>query len=245
MNNLENKKLPVWLIIGIVLVPLVFAWFTLRQGYSRKARTVSFAWLVVSLLFVAVLPTPPASTTPIAEKQKNAQVVVEPKKVDGLTAETVPANVEENIGMTPEEFRKKFNAELKKHDISFIRPLGEFDIRKGDVRDSFLVQFSDDLGMTGTVNKDGMLREVIFIMTNSNPNENPVPSMFVVTGTTSNVLSNNSKEGTDSLVDLIKKSMEGMNDENNTHSKIIGNIKYYALASPELGLWVGVSPAKE
>jgi hypothetical protein len=96
--------------------------------------------------------------------------------------------------------------------------------------------------MTGTVN-NGMLREVLFIMTNSNEAENPVPNLFIVTGTTSNILnSKNTKEGTDSLIDLIKKSMEGMETKENTHSKVIGDVKYYAISSPEMGLWVGFSP---
>ena len=176
---------------------------------------------------------------------KNTAPAIEPKaeKVGDVKTEPVVEKVETNLGITPEQFRKKFNAQLKKHDISFIRPLGEFDIKQGEVKDSFIVQFSDDLGMTGTVNKDGMLREVLFIMTNSNEAENPVPNLFIVTGTTSNILnSKNTKEGTDSLIDLIKKSMEGMETKENTHSKVIGDVKYYAIASPEMGLWVGFSP---
>lgn len=241
-------------LIGLITTCVFMAKPSLSQFKNRPALTrkkialygfgTCFVLFALIGVFAPKLPTP---TTAVVENKKNETAIVEPKgeKVAEIQPEEVPVKLEANLGITPEQFRKAFNDQLKKHDISFIRPLGEFDIRKGDVRDSFLVQFSDDLGMTGTVNKDGMLREVIFIMTNSNPNENPVPSMFVVTGTTSNVLSNNSKEGTDSLVDLIKKSMEGMKDENNTHSKIIGNIKYYALASPELGVWIGFSPKDE
>lgn len=93
MNNLENKKLPVWLIIGIVLVPLIFAWFTLRQGYSKKVRTVSFAWLVVSLLFVAVLPAPPKTNVDDRIPESNAPAV-EPKAEKVADVKPKP---EENI----------------------------------------------------------------------------------------------------------------------------------------------------
>lgn len=54
--------------IGIFLLPIVFAWFTLRQGYTTKARVISFVWLVLvtALSFTsksdepkpAVQPTP-------------------------------------------------------------------------------------------------------------------------------------------------------------------------------------------
>ena len=246
MNNFENKKVSIPLAIGIFLIPLIFAWFTLRKGYSKTARMISFGWLILGFVAFALMPTPPASKPAVDEEiTKNTAPAIEPKaeKVGDVKTEPVVEKVETNLGITPEQFRKKFNAQLKKHDISFIRPLGEFDINQGDVRDSFLVQFSDDLGMTGTVNKDGMLREVLFIMTNSNETENPVPNMLIVTATTSNILnSKNTKDGADTLIDLIKKSMEGMETKENTHSKVIGDVKYYAIASPEMGLWVGFSP---
>ncbi|WP_228155131.1 hypothetical protein [Acinetobacter ursingii] len=221
--------------------------FKNRHALTRKQIALyGFGTCFVLFALIGIFaPKPPVSTTSVANDKKIEPVTVEPKveKADTVKAESV--KVEENLGMTPEEFRKKFNAELKKHEIDFIRPLGEFDIKNGNVRDSFTVQFSTDLGITGTVNKDGMLREVLVIMTNSSEAENPVPSLFVVTGNISNILSNNSKQGTESLVDLIKKAMEGMKNKENTHSKVIGNVKYYAIASPEMGLWVGFSPKND
>ena len=96
MNNLENKKLPVWLIIGIVLVPLIFSWFTLRQGYSKKARTVSFAWLVMSLLFVAVLPAP-TKTNVDDSTPKNTAPAVEPKANKNVDTKNLEQKVTEII----------------------------------------------------------------------------------------------------------------------------------------------------
>lgn len=242
-------------LIGLIITCVFMAKPSLSQFNNRPALTrkkialYGFGTCLVLFVLIGIFaPKLPTPTTAVVENKQNETAIVEPKgeKVAEIQPEEVPVKLEANLGMTPEQFRKAFNDQLKKHDISFIRTLGEFDIKKGDVRDSFLVQFSDDLGMTGVVNKDGMLREVLFIMTNSNEMENPVPNLFIVTGTTSNILnSNNKKDATDSLVDLIKKSMEGINNENNTHSKFIGNIKYYALASPELGLWVGFSPKDE
>ncbi len=45
-----NRKVSILLIIGIVCLPIVFAWFTLKDGYSKRARGISFVWLVVSLI---------------------------------------------------------------------------------------------------------------------------------------------------------------------------------------------------
>ncbi|WP_180644437.1 hypothetical protein [Acinetobacter bereziniae] len=56
MNNLENKKLPVLLIIGIILLPLIFAWFTLKKGYSKTAKIVSFGWLLLAIVVFVTVP---------------------------------------------------------------------------------------------------------------------------------------------------------------------------------------------
>lgn len=247
-------------LIGLIITCVFMAKPSLSRFKGRPALTrkkialygfgTCFVFFVLIGVFAPALPPTPVNTAKPdgVSETENKKTAIKAAPVEPI-AEKVevvqPVIVEENLGMTPEEFRKKFNAELKKHDVSFIRPLGEFDIKKGNFRDSFIVQFSDDLGISGTVNKDGMLREVLVIMTNSNEAENPVPNLFVVTGTTSNILSNNSKEGTESVVDLIKKAMEGMKNTKNTHSKVIGDVKYYAIASPEMGLWVGFSPKEE
>lgn len=46
-----RKKWP--LIVGILFMPYIFSWFTLRDGYSKSARILSFAWMVVVLNIVA------------------------------------------------------------------------------------------------------------------------------------------------------------------------------------------------
>lgn len=41
------------LALGIAFLPIVFAWFTLRAGYSTTARILSFGWLVLTMIAVA------------------------------------------------------------------------------------------------------------------------------------------------------------------------------------------------
>jgi hypothetical protein len=40
-----HKQMSNRLKIGVLLLPIVFAWFTLEKGYSKRARLVSFLWL--------------------------------------------------------------------------------------------------------------------------------------------------------------------------------------------------------
>jgi hypothetical protein len=47
----HRKKWP--LIVGILFMPYIFSWLTLRAGYSKSARVLAFAWMVVVLNIVA------------------------------------------------------------------------------------------------------------------------------------------------------------------------------------------------
>lgn len=58
------RKVGVRLGIGILLLPIVFAWFTLKKGYSTLARAVSFIWLVVWIGSASQTVGVTPSTTP-------------------------------------------------------------------------------------------------------------------------------------------------------------------------------------
>lgn len=49
-----TRKVSGWLTLGIVVMPAVFSWFTLRSGYSKTARTVALSWMVLFLLVQGV-----------------------------------------------------------------------------------------------------------------------------------------------------------------------------------------------
>lgn len=49
-NGEGNRPITLGLTIGLVLMPYIFAWFLLKQGYSNTARVVSFGWAAIFLL---------------------------------------------------------------------------------------------------------------------------------------------------------------------------------------------------
>lgn len=51
-NTHEHRKVSIPLIFGIFLVPYIFCWFLLREGYSKQSRIVGFGWL--AFLFVVI-----------------------------------------------------------------------------------------------------------------------------------------------------------------------------------------------
>lgn len=58
MNTLETKKVSAPLAIGIFLIPLIFAWFTLRKGYTTTSRVISFVWLILGFVAFVLIPNP-------------------------------------------------------------------------------------------------------------------------------------------------------------------------------------------
>lgn len=41
------RRLSLLLLIGIIFIPYIFAWFTLRKGYSSLTRLLCFGWLIL------------------------------------------------------------------------------------------------------------------------------------------------------------------------------------------------------
>ncbi|MBH9740120.1 hypothetical protein [Vibrio navarrensis] len=61
---MNSKAKSIFLWVGILLLPIIFCWVTLKKGFSIKARLISFGWMFITLL--AVLSTPPKENTAIA-----------------------------------------------------------------------------------------------------------------------------------------------------------------------------------
>lgn len=47
-GDVEKRKLSVGLGFGIVLLPAIFSWFTLRRGHTITARLIAFGWLLIT-----------------------------------------------------------------------------------------------------------------------------------------------------------------------------------------------------
>ncbi|WP_407074381.1 DUF4236 domain-containing protein [Psychrobacter sp. CAL346-MNA-CIBAN-0220] len=45
--NPTQKQVSIMLGIGIFLLPIIFSWFTLRQGYSTVNRAISMVWMII------------------------------------------------------------------------------------------------------------------------------------------------------------------------------------------------------
>jgi hypothetical protein len=49
-----HRRVPGWLMVGIILMPLVFAWFLLGKGYSTSVRAAAFIYALLGPLLVVL-----------------------------------------------------------------------------------------------------------------------------------------------------------------------------------------------
>lgn len=176
-------------------------------------------------------------------QDNDGKIVVAP--VETEQTNDLQKKSETSLGMTPEQFRKQFNEKLKALKIDTIRPVAEFDVSKGQFKDSFQVMFSDAISLTGTVNKDGALHELTYIVGGTQDYERAMMDLLILTGISSQIISPDEPKINTVVIDLINKSLKGIEKENNVHSEIVGNTKYYALASKATGLWFGIAPKED
>lgn len=63
-----GRKVGILLGIGIFLLPIAFAWLTLRKGHSTLSRVVSFVWMAVTLIVGFSMQQPAADKSPSADQ---------------------------------------------------------------------------------------------------------------------------------------------------------------------------------
>ncbi|MDC4627871.1 hypothetical protein ACT4VW_12040 [Acinetobacter baumannii] len=229
------------MLIGLVK-PALFN--KINPSNSRIKILVGGVAINMVLLALVGVFAPEVEKKEVAAKpEPKSEPVVE--KVAEVKKESVKA--EANLGMTPEHFRKEFNKRLNELDIDSVRPLGEFKIRNGEVRDVFQVNFSDEINMTGSVNKDGMLRGITFIVLPGENYEKAMTETLILTGISAGIV--NTPENKDKtgkvVIDLMTKAFDGIEKEKNSHKEILGNVEYMALASKFTGLWFTMEPTEK
>lgn len=89
--NPAARRVGLLLLLGILLVPYIFVWLLLRQGYSRTARIVGFGWLVC---LVAILVISDARQNGSTTAPTNAPVPIDPHAHEkGIAAEAAKLEV--------------------------------------------------------------------------------------------------------------------------------------------------------
>jgi hypothetical protein len=46
------RSVSLLLVVGIIFVPFIFGWFTLRRGHSLASRVLAFGWMIVVVVAI-------------------------------------------------------------------------------------------------------------------------------------------------------------------------------------------------
>lgn len=107
------RKMSVLLIIGVVVFPLLFAWFTLRKGHTTKAKAFSFGWLIFCLVvaFAGESGQTPSAALPSAEpsvqQDEPAAQQATVAELPVVTADAIAKAYDENTVAADQRFKGK------------------------------------------------------------------------------------------------------------------------------------------
>lgn len=90
-----RRKVSFLLGLGILFVPMIFVWFLLREGHSKRAKIIGFTWLVIAILgAVANIQETPTSAV-VEEEIANPEP--EAQTLPPTTSESATAAVDEPV----------------------------------------------------------------------------------------------------------------------------------------------------
>jgi hypothetical protein len=228
---------------GIFLIPLVFAWFTLRNGYSRTAKVVSFAWLAISLVLIGVQggqENAPANSADSGAKAVEQVAQAAPATDKAVTPAIEPSSskAKETLGVTPEEFRVSFNKFVSQIDSSY--RAAEFEVQSGDVNDVFTHSFAKNVAIVGTVNKsDGSMQSLIVTIAGAGDD---IAKPVIVLLSAAHALNPGvpKEEHSKAVLGLVKNAMSTI-EAGTSYDETVGDLHYSAFASQYTGLMFTIS----
>lgn len=202
-----------------------------------KVFGIFFLVSFISLAFVGVFAPEVESTDKVSAeaKQDSIEVQVVPSKT--VEQKPIADDKESNLGLTHEQFRASLNQKLKSVDISYLRPVAEFDLEKGDVNDTFKVMFTDAVGVVGSVSKSSdKIKEITILY--GGESDKDAADFLVVTGLIVQTLSPGKEAAPKELVPLMEKAVANKNE---TQSKVIDGKTYTVIDSDVIGLNIVIS----
>lgn len=96
--------------VGILLFPMIFAWFLLRKGHSTWARIVGFGWMILAILAISgsgPTPTNHSSKSQSTAGSTPASVNVPAEPLKSYTAAQIASSYEQNTVAADMQFKGK------------------------------------------------------------------------------------------------------------------------------------------
>ncbi len=166
---------------------------------------------------------------------------------DTNTVQEKKATQDKTFGITPDEYGKRFVALAKEIGLGDMQ-WGGVDIQEGSVNDIFTMSLSDTIAKTGTVDKNGELKGITYIIGKTDDLEGDMMGMIMMAAITARVLSPElaAEETGGKLVPLMTKAMDEFkkNNDKGNAKLVVDGIQYSAMVSKAVGIWVSFEPAE-
>lgn len=234
-----------------------------KWSRGKFSLGIIFAWVAAIAIGIAI--TPEQSTAiDIDINEVAAEVGLEPndhtandngvqihskaaetKETEAVKPVTIVKPADKTFGITPAEFSRRFSTEAEEVGLGKV-PYGDFETSKGSVNDSFSVLLSEAIAMNGTVDKNGELKGITFVMGKTENGDTEVINMAMMAGLSARAISPDlPKEQTGGvIIEVLSEAVEGFgkNGEGKSSTEVDG-VKYTAFASKTVGIWIIIEPA--
>ncbi|MGP5360513.1 hypothetical protein ACTXL1_06870 [Psychrobacter celer] len=176
---------------------------------------------------------------------KAADDVAKVKESETVKKEDIKSPVDKTFGITPDEFGTLLSAEAEKVGLGDIA-VGKFNVTEGAVNDVFIEKLSDAIAMNGTVDKNGELKGITFIMGQTDKGDTEIMNMMMMAGLSARAINpDQPKEQTaGALTEVVVEAMKQYGEKGEGKaSKTVGDVKYSSIANGTIGLWAVIEPA--
>ena len=178
------------------------------------------------------------------ELKSQADDTLEAKEIEPFEPVYVEKSTDKTFGITPLEFSRRFSTEAKKVGFGKV-PYGDFETTKGAVNDTFSVILSEAIAMNGTVDKNGELKGITFIMGKTQNGDKEVINMAMMAGLSARAISPElpKEESAGTVMKVLGEAVEKFQENGEGESsKVVANVKYTAFASKTVGIWIVLEP---
>lgn len=214
-----------------------------RMKFTGITALIWFAVVAIGAIFVDT-DTDESVTAKSSEPATVEEKQPEQIKADEPVEEVVTTPQEATLGLTVDEYGNKYMAEAKALGLGDFK-WGGVDLNEGAVNDTFTMKLSDAISLMGTVDKNGELKSLTYIMGKTNEGDKEAVNMLMLAGITAKTLTpelpNEQTAGV--VAKLTTEAVEKFSKEGEANeTKVVGDVKYTVMANKMTGLWIIFSP---
>lgn len=104
----NERPVSILLGIGIFLIPIIFAWFTLRKGHTTRARIITFIWLIFTLAIYGSADKETTTTAQTQATQPAAKAVKQEPEAIKINASKILSDYRNNEVQADNVYKGKY-----------------------------------------------------------------------------------------------------------------------------------------